>query len=153
MKKKGPVSEECLPSLQSAFCSHLSAAETVFPLCTVKDEEVARVHVLIRKGDSVSFEGQKKVLIREGYTTKIIETDKPFYKPGETGSPEQSMKPGRCLQMLSLLWGVVMSALLGIRIREISFARAGLLNHIRSPCKNRDAQQRYPASQMHALFL
>ncbi|XP_042311607.1 alpha-2-macroglobulin-like protein 1 [Sceloporus undulatus] len=47
-------------------------------------EEVARVHVLIRKGDSVSFEERKKVVIRKPLTRNIIELDKPFYKPGET---------------------------------------------------------------------
>ncbi|KAJ6658340.1 hypothetical protein lerEdw1_020612 [Lerista edwardsae] len=56
----------------------------IYECIDFKEEEVARVHVLIRKGDTVSFEGRKKVLIREAYTRKIIETDKPFYKPGET---------------------------------------------------------------------
>ncbi|XP_060092275.1 alpha-2-macroglobulin-like protein 1 [Heteronotia binoei] len=49
-----------------------------------EEEEVAHVHVRIRKGDSVSFEGRKKVLIRAVFILDIIETDKPFYKPGET---------------------------------------------------------------------
>ncbi|XP_061439274.1 alpha-2-macroglobulin-like protein 1 isoform X4 [Rhineura floridana] len=48
------------------------------------DEEVASVHVLIQKGNSVSFEDRKKVLVRNSYTRHIIESDKPFYKPGET---------------------------------------------------------------------
>ncbi|KAH0628649.1 hypothetical protein JD844_010037 [Phrynosoma platyrhinos] len=47
-------------------------------------EEVAHVHVLIQKGDSVSFEGRKKVVIRKPRIRNIIELDKPFYKPGET---------------------------------------------------------------------
>ncbi|XP_054858472.1 alpha-2-macroglobulin-like protein 1 [Eublepharis macularius] len=48
------------------------------------EEEVAHVHVHIHKGDSVSFEGRKKVLVRRAHTRHIIEPDKPFYKPGET---------------------------------------------------------------------
>ncbi|XP_066468774.1 alpha-2-macroglobulin-like protein 1 [Tiliqua scincoides] len=56
----------------------------IFECIDFKEEEVARVHVLVRKGGSVSFEGRKKVLIREAHPRVIIETDKPFYKPGET---------------------------------------------------------------------
>ncbi|KAJ6658288.1 hypothetical protein lerEdw1_020560 [Lerista edwardsae] len=48
------------------------------------EEEVAHVHVLIRKGDSVSFEGRKKVLVYNPYIRFIIQPDKPFYKPGDT---------------------------------------------------------------------
>nr|XP_016846278.1 PREDICTED: alpha-2-macroglobulin-like protein 1 [Anolis carolinensis] len=47
-------------------------------------DEVAHVHVLIQKGDSVSFEKRKKVVIRKPKTRNIMEFDKPFYKPGQT---------------------------------------------------------------------
>ncbi|XP_060092738.1 alpha-2-macroglobulin-like protein 1 [Heteronotia binoei] len=45
--------------------------------------EVAHVHVVIRKGLSVSFEGRKKVLVRALLVQNLVELDKPFYKPGE----------------------------------------------------------------------
>ncbi|KAL8202400.1 UNVERIFIED_CONTAM: hypothetical protein K2H54_013078, partial [Gekko kuhli] len=69
-----------------AACSSASCTESAFLLCVVEgeDEELAHVHVLIRKGDSVSFEGRKKVLVRAVFIRDLIETDKPFYKPGET---------------------------------------------------------------------
>ncbi|XP_077202031.1 alpha-2-macroglobulin-like protein 1 [Paroedura picta] len=51
---------------------------------TEEEEEVAHVHILVRKGDSVSFEGRKKVLVKDVFIRDIIQTDKPFYKPGET---------------------------------------------------------------------
>nr|XP_060619447.1 alpha-2-macroglobulin-like protein 1 [Anolis sagrei ordinatus] len=47
-------------------------------------DEVAHVHVLIQKGDSVSFEKRKKVVIRKPKIRNIMEFDKLFYKPGET---------------------------------------------------------------------
>ncbi|XP_074852369.1 alpha-2-macroglobulin-like protein 1 [Carettochelys insculpta] len=47
-------------------------------------DEVASVHAVIRSGESVSYEGRKKVLIRKQIERVIIDTDKPFYKPGET---------------------------------------------------------------------
>ncbi|XP_077202330.1 alpha-2-macroglobulin-like protein 1 isoform X2 [Paroedura picta] len=51
---------------------------------TKDEEEVAHVHVLVRRGDSVSFEGRKKVLVKAVFIRDIILSDKPFYKPGET---------------------------------------------------------------------
>ncbi|XP_062975138.1 alpha-2-macroglobulin-like protein 1 [Elgaria multicarinata webbii] len=50
------------------------------------EDTVASVHVLIRKDGIVSFEGRKKVLVRNAFIRHIIEPDKPFYKPGETVS-------------------------------------------------------------------
>ncbi|XP_053896163.1 alpha-2-macroglobulin-like protein 1 [Malaclemys terrapin pileata] len=47
-------------------------------------EEVASVHAVIHMGDRVSYEGRKKVLVRRQKTRIVIDTDKPFYKPGET---------------------------------------------------------------------
>uniref|UniRef100_A0A8C6ZBU0 Uncharacterized protein n=1 Tax=Nothoprocta perdicaria TaxID=30464 RepID=A0A8C6ZBU0_NOTPE len=47
-------------------------------------EEVVFVHALIRSGDSVLFEGGKKVLIKPKKNVILVETDKAFYKPGET---------------------------------------------------------------------
>ncbi|XP_077202032.1 alpha-2-macroglobulin-like protein 1 [Paroedura picta] len=47
------------------------------------DEEVGHVHVLVRKGDSMSFDSRKKVLVRAAYIRNLIEPDKPFYRPGE----------------------------------------------------------------------
>ncbi|XP_053154513.1 alpha-2-macroglobulin-like protein 1 isoform X4 [Hemicordylus capensis] len=49
-----------------------------------EEEEVARVHVLIREDENVCFEGRKKVLVKNPYIRHLIEPDKPFYKPGET---------------------------------------------------------------------
>lgn len=43
------------------------------------------LHVLIRSSDSVLFEGYKKVLVKPQESIILIETDKAFYKPGETG--------------------------------------------------------------------
>uniref|UniRef100_A0A8C3HQX8 Uncharacterized protein n=1 Tax=Chrysemys picta bellii TaxID=8478 RepID=A0A8C3HQX8_CHRPI len=48
--------------------------------------EVASVHAVIHIGDRVSYEGRKKVLVRRQTTRIVIDTDKPFYKPGETGT-------------------------------------------------------------------
>uniref|UniRef100_A0ABM5FQT1 Alpha-2-macroglobulin-like protein 1 isoform X1 n=2 Tax=Pogona vitticeps TaxID=103695 RepID=A0ABM5FQT1_9SAUR len=47
-------------------------------------EEVAHARILIRKGDSVRFEGRKKVLVENPYRKTLTVLDKPFYKPGET---------------------------------------------------------------------
>uniref|UniRef100_A0ABM5FQT5 Alpha-2-macroglobulin-like protein 1 isoform X1 n=1 Tax=Pogona vitticeps TaxID=103695 RepID=A0ABM5FQT5_9SAUR len=49
-----------------------------------ENEEIAHVHVFIQKGDSVSFEGRKKVLMRYAHPKVFIKPSKPFYKPGET---------------------------------------------------------------------
>lgn len=43
------------------------------------------LHVLIHSSDSVLFEGYKKVLVKPQESIILIETDKAFYKPGETG--------------------------------------------------------------------
>lgn len=50
-----------------------------------QSEEVVFLHVLIRSSDSVLFEGYKKVLVKPQESIILIETDKAFYKPGETG--------------------------------------------------------------------
>uniref|UniRef100_A0A8C9L9Q8 Uncharacterized protein n=1 Tax=Pavo cristatus TaxID=9049 RepID=A0A8C9L9Q8_PAVCR len=50
----------------------------------VSSEEVAFLHVLIHSSDSVLFEGYKKVLVKPQKSIILIETDKAFYKPGET---------------------------------------------------------------------
>ncbi|NXA38260.1 A2ML1 protein, partial [Eudromia elegans] len=47
-------------------------------------EEVGFMHVLIHSGDSVLFEGRKKVLVKPKKNVILVETDKVFYKPGET---------------------------------------------------------------------
>ncbi|XP_015727585.1 alpha-2-macroglobulin-like protein 1 isoform X2 [Coturnix japonica] len=49
-----------------------------------QSEEVVFLHVLIHSSDNVLFEGQKKVLIKPQKNIILIETDKAFYKPGET---------------------------------------------------------------------
>ncbi|XP_062827460.1 alpha-2-macroglobulin-like protein 1 isoform X2 [Anolis carolinensis] len=48
------------------------------------EEAVGYVHVLIQKDDNVRYKGQKKVLVENAYPKNIAETEKPFYKPGET---------------------------------------------------------------------
>nr|XP_006120000.1 alpha-2-macroglobulin-like protein 1 [Pelodiscus sinensis] len=45
---------------------------------------VAFVRAVIRSGDRVSYEGRKKVLMKRRQETIIVDTDKAFYKPGET---------------------------------------------------------------------
>ncbi|KAJ7316367.1 hypothetical protein JRQ81_002529 [Phrynocephalus forsythii] len=62
----------------------ISVVETTCFFCIVKDEIVAHIHVFIQKGDSVNYEGRKKVLVRNAYPRVFIKPDKPFYKPGET---------------------------------------------------------------------
>ncbi|XP_065598357.1 alpha-2-macroglobulin-like protein 1 [Cyrtonyx montezumae] len=49
-----------------------------------QSEEVAFLHVLIHSSDSVLFEGRKKVLVKPQKNIILVETDKAFYKPGET---------------------------------------------------------------------
>ncbi|NXP58503.1 A2ML1 protein, partial [Chloropsis cyanopogon] len=49
-----------------------------------QSEEVAFLHVLIRSGDNVLLEGDKKVLVKPQKNIILIETDKGLYKPGET---------------------------------------------------------------------
>ncbi|KAM8819938.1 alpha-2-macroglobulin-like protein 1 [Eudromia elegans] len=51
---------------------------------TSHPEEVGFMHVLIHSGDSVLFEGRKKVLVKLKKNVILVETDKVFYKPGET---------------------------------------------------------------------
>ncbi|XP_067387062.1 alpha-2-macroglobulin-like protein 1 [Emydura macquarii macquarii] len=46
--------------------------------------EVASVHAVIQMGESLSYEGRRKVLVRGQNQKVVIDTDKPFYKPGET---------------------------------------------------------------------
>lgn len=47
---------------------------------------MASVHAVIHRGERVSYEGRKKVLVRGQNARIVIDTDKPFYKPGETGT-------------------------------------------------------------------
>ncbi|NXD07203.1 A2ML1 protein, partial [Nothocercus nigrocapillus] len=47
-------------------------------------EEVCFMYALIHSGDSVLFEGRKKVLVKQQKNVVLVETDKAFYKPGET---------------------------------------------------------------------
>ncbi|XP_009081350.1 PREDICTED: alpha-2-macroglobulin-like protein 1, partial [Acanthisitta chloris] len=47
-------------------------------------EEVVFLHVLIHSRDNVLLEGHKKVLLKPQKKVILIETDKAFYKPGET---------------------------------------------------------------------
>lgn len=46
---------------------------------------VGFLNVLIHSGDNVLFEDRKKVLVEPQKNVILIETDKGFYKPGETG--------------------------------------------------------------------
>uniref|UniRef100_A0A8C6NF76 Uncharacterized protein n=1 Tax=Melopsittacus undulatus TaxID=13146 RepID=A0A8C6NF76_MELUD len=48
-------------------------------------EKVVFLHVLIRSGENVIFEGRKKVLVKPQKNVILVETDKDLYKPGETG--------------------------------------------------------------------
>lgn len=47
------------------------------------------LHVLIRSGENVFFEGRKKVLVKPQKTVILVETDKDLYKPGETGKAKK----------------------------------------------------------------
>ncbi|XP_042303669.1 alpha-2-macroglobulin-like protein 1 [Sceloporus undulatus] len=49
-----------------------------------QEEALAYIYVLIQKDGNVRYEGRKKVLVQKSYPKDVIETDKPFYKPGET---------------------------------------------------------------------
>nr|XP_056704308.1 alpha-2-macroglobulin-like protein 1 [Euleptes europaea] len=49
-----------------------------------EEEEVAYVHVHVSRGDSVSFDGRKKVLVSNALIRTVVKPDKAFYKPGET---------------------------------------------------------------------
>ncbi|XP_065531588.1 alpha-2-macroglobulin-like protein 1 isoform X3 [Lathamus discolor] len=51
---------------------------------TSHPEKVVFLHVLIRSGENVLFEGRKKVLVKPQKNVILIETDKDLYKPGET---------------------------------------------------------------------
>ncbi|CAM4459798.1 unnamed protein product, partial [Caretta caretta] len=52
-------------------------------------DEVASVHAVIHRGERVNYEGRKKVLVRGQNARIVIDTDKPFYKPGETGTNDK----------------------------------------------------------------
>lgn len=54
-------------------------------LCLMKEEAIAKVHILIRKGSTVTFEAQKKVLLKKASPRILIQPSKPLYKPGEIG--------------------------------------------------------------------
>lgn len=57
---------------------------------------MALLHVLIRSGDNVLFEGHKKVLVKPQKNVILIETDKGLYKPGERGKARRPhMEMGR----------------------------------------------------------
>ncbi|KAH0628647.1 hypothetical protein JD844_010035 [Phrynosoma platyrhinos] len=49
-----------------------------------EEEALAHVYVLIQKDGSVRYAGRKKVLVKNRHPKDVVETDKPFYKPGET---------------------------------------------------------------------
>ncbi|NWI96003.1 A2ML1 protein, partial [Pitta sordida] len=55
-----------------------------FQCITFQLRRVAFLHVLIRSGDNVLFDGHKKVLVQPQKNVILIETDKVLYKPGET---------------------------------------------------------------------
>ncbi|XP_010154554.1 PREDICTED: alpha-2-macroglobulin-like protein 1 [Eurypyga helias] len=46
-------------------------------------DKVFFLHVLVRSGDNVLFEGHKKVLVEPPKNVILVETDKGLYKPGE----------------------------------------------------------------------
>uniref|UniRef100_A0A8C3XWD4 Uncharacterized protein n=1 Tax=Chelydra serpentina TaxID=8475 RepID=A0A8C3XWD4_CHESE len=56
----------------------------IFECIGFKVSSVVSVHVVIHSGETVSYEGRKKVLVRGQKARIVIDTDKPFYKPGET---------------------------------------------------------------------
>ncbi|XP_019473323.1 ovostatin homolog isoform X2 [Meleagris gallopavo] len=56
----------------------------IFECISFKSEEVFFLHVLIHSSDNVLFEGYKKVLVMPQKSIILIQTDKAFYKPGET---------------------------------------------------------------------
>ncbi|XP_062975140.1 alpha-2-macroglobulin-like protein 1 isoform X2 [Elgaria multicarinata webbii] len=74
-----PGSYECTSFQVPAF-----VAEKRMSPYLLAEEEIANAHVLIRNGDSVSFDGRKKVLVKRSYTKNLMVLDKPFYKPEET---------------------------------------------------------------------
>ncbi|XP_070597946.1 alpha-2-macroglobulin-like protein 1 isoform X2 [Erythrolamprus reginae] len=66
-------------------CIHFQAPSFVSTTKTDYGEEtIAKVHILIREGSSVTFEAQKKVLLKKAFPRNIIQPSKDFYKPGET---------------------------------------------------------------------
>lgn len=62
---------------------------------TVKEGEMARVHILVLQGDRVSFKGSKKVQVKSSPTINLMDLDKPFYKPGERGGYRSGHGTGR----------------------------------------------------------
>lgn len=54
-------------------------------LCLMQEEAIAKVHILIRKGSTVTFEAQKKVLLKKASPRNLIQPSKALYKPGEIG--------------------------------------------------------------------
>ncbi|XP_031467380.1 alpha-2-macroglobulin-like protein 1 [Phasianus colchicus] len=73
-----PGTFECI----SFKVPELNSLETV--ASATQSEEVTFLHVLIHSSDNVLFEGYKKVLVKPRKSIILIETDKAFYKPGET---------------------------------------------------------------------
>lgn len=65
-----------------AACSSLFSVQVAPPADGT--EEIATVKLLIT-GQGVSIEEKKKVLIRKASSGTFIQTDKPTYKPGQTG--------------------------------------------------------------------
>ncbi|XP_026569065.1 alpha-2-macroglobulin-like protein 1 [Pseudonaja textilis] len=65
-------------------CIHFQAPSFVSTSRTYYGEEaIAKVHILIRKGTTVTFEAQKKVLLKKASPRNLIQPSKALYKPGE----------------------------------------------------------------------
>ncbi|ETE59192.1 Alpha-2-macroglobulin-like protein 1, partial [Ophiophagus hannah] len=52
-------------------------------LFLMKEEAIAKVHILIQKGSTVTFEAQKKVLLKKASPRSLIQPSKALYKPRE----------------------------------------------------------------------
>lgn len=66
-------------------------------------EEVATVKLTIT-GDGINVEEQKKVLISKTRSGTIIQTDKPFYEPGQTGEVQMGAAEGPRLFAGCTIW-------------------------------------------------
>ncbi|XP_053226653.1 alpha-2-macroglobulin-like protein 1 isoform X2 [Podarcis raffonei] len=73
-----PGTHECTSFQVPAFVARKTESYYI-PL----EGEMARVHILVLQGDSVSFKGSKKVQVKSSPTINLMDLDKPFYKPGE----------------------------------------------------------------------
>uniref|UniRef100_A0A8D0BC29 Uncharacterized protein n=1 Tax=Salvator merianae TaxID=96440 RepID=A0A8D0BC29_SALMN len=74
---KAPGIYECISFKVPAFTPRKERGRRKY------QDEVASVYVLIQEGGKVRFEGRKKVQVQSAFVRNIVETDKPFYKPGE----------------------------------------------------------------------